>query len=183
MEQQFTSNGHLMYTVFNTGAGWIGLIASTQGCLSATFPQKTRNLVKIALRLNDAAAIYSPDYFQDWCDEFKSYFAGERVEFSGKIDISKATAFQQAVWTAARNIHYGEIQSYAWIARQIGKPQAPRAVGQALGRNPLPIIVPCHRILASHGGLGGFGGGLEMKQFLLTLEATKRVDSLHSVRE
>jgi methylated-DNA-[protein]-cysteine S-methyltransferase len=173
MDQQFTVNGQLKYTVFNTGAGWIGLVASTRGCLRATFPQKTRNLAEITLRLNDAAAIFSPDYFQDWCDEFQSYFAGKMVAFSGKIDISKATAFQQAVWTAARSIRYGEIQSYAWIARKIGKPRAPRAVGQALGRNPLPIIVPCHRILASDGSLGGFGGGLEMKQFLLTLEATK----------
>jgi methylated-DNA-[protein]-cysteine S-methyltransferase len=173
MDQQFTFNGQLKYTVFNTGAGWIRLVASPQGCLRATFPQKTKNLAETKQRLNDAAAIYSPEYFRDWCNEFVSYFAGDRVEFSGKIDISKATAFQQAVWTAARSIRYGEIQSYAWIAHQIGKPRAPRAVGQALGRNPLPIIIPCHRILASDGSLGGFGGGLEMKMFLLKLEAKK----------
>jgi methylated-DNA-[protein]-cysteine S-methyltransferase len=74
------------------------------------------------------------------------------------------------VWEKARLIPYGETRSYMWLARQIGKPQAARAVGQALGRNPLPVIVPCHRVIASDGSPGGFTGGLHRKKMLLKLE-------------
>ena len=72
-----------------------------------------------------------------------------------------------------RHIRYGETRSYAWIARKMGKPRAMRAVGQALGRNPLPIIVPCHRVVAGDGGFGGFTGGIEMKRKLLKLEGSR----------
>jgi methylated-DNA-[protein]-cysteine S-methyltransferase len=172
MHNQLTINGRLVYTIFNTPAGWMGLLASPDGCLRATFPLKTPDLAKTALGIDEAVTC-APEHFQGWYSEFQSYFAGERVTFSGKIDISRATPFQQAVWTAARSIPYGETQSYAWIAHQTGKPLAARAAGQALGRNPLPIIVPCHRVLAGDGTLGGFGGGLDMKKFLLDLEAKK----------
>jgi methylated-DNA-[protein]-cysteine S-methyltransferase len=171
MNAQIDLNSELKYTIFNTRAGWMGLIASPRGCLRSTFPCKTQNQAEIALGSKDNLAIYAPEYFRDWSAELESYFAGEKVEFKENIDLSKATTFQEAVWTAARSIPYGKTQSYAWIARQIGKAGAPRAVGQALGKNPLPIIIPCHRILASDGTLGGFGGGLEMKEFLLSLEA------------
>jgi methylated-DNA-[protein]-cysteine S-methyltransferase len=74
------------------------------------------------------------------------------------------------VWLATQKILHGETRSYGWIAGQLGKPEAARAVGQALGRNPLPIIVPCHRVVSGNGGLGGFTGGLDMKKYLLELE-------------
>jgi len=99
-----------------------------------------------------------------------AYFAGHRVDFTDKLDLSAATAFQREVWEAARLVPCGETRSYKWVAGQIKKPKAVRAVGQALGRNPLPVIIPCHRVLAGNGGLGGFTGGLEMKRFLLRLE-------------
>lgn len=103
-------------------------------------------------------------------ERLKSYFAGHKADFPDKLDLSGATTFRREVWEITRLIPYGETRSYAWVAMQIRKPKAVRAVGQALGRNPLPIIVPCHRVLASNGGLGGFSGGLEMKRFLLRLE-------------
>jgi O-6-methylguanine DNA methyltransferase len=78
--------------------------------------------------------------------------------------------FQRAVLTAIQKIPFGETRSYGWVARAIGKPRASRAVGQALGANPIPIIIPCHRIIASDGSLGGYGGGLPLKRKLLTLE-------------
>ncbi len=102
----------------------------------------------------------------------RAYFTGRKVEFPDTLDLSVATDFQREVWDATRLIPYGETRSYTWVAEQIKKPRAVRAVGQALGRNPLPVIVPCHRVLTSNGGLGGFSGGLEMKRFLLRLEAT-----------
>ena len=83
--------------------------------------------------------------------------------------------FQREVWEATRLIAYGEARSYQWVAGQIKKPKATRAVGQALGSNPLPIIVPCHRVLASDGKLGGFTGGLDMKKNLLHLEGLRSI--------
>jgi len=90
--------------------------------------------------------------------------------FPDRLDLSGATPFQRMVWEATRLIPYGETRSYAWVAGQVNKPGAARAVGQALGRNPLPIIIPCHRVIRGDGSLGGFSNGLEVKERLLHLE-------------
>ena len=104
-------------------------------------------------------------------ERFKVYCRGQKAAFPDQLDLSRATPFQCQVWEATRLIPYGETRSYAWVASQVKRPEAARAVGQALGRNPLAIIVPCHRVIASDGKLCGFGGGLEMKEHLLHLEA------------
>ena len=98
------------------------------------------------------------------------YFAGERREFDLSLRLS-GTEFQMSVLRALQQIPYGETTSYAEIAERIGRPKAVRAVGAANGRNPIPIIVPCHRVIGSHGELTGFGGGLDTKEALLRLEA------------
>jgi methylated-DNA-[protein]-cysteine S-methyltransferase len=105
-------------------------------------------------------------------ERLKVYFSGHRIIFRDKLDLSRATHFQREVWEITKLVPYGETRSYAWVAEQMKKPQAVRAVGQALSKNPLPIIVPCHRVVASDGKLGGFGGGVEMKGHLLSLEAS-----------
>ncbi len=97
------------------------------------------------------------------------YFAGERRDFDLPLS-PRGTPFQRDVWRALQRIEYGETISYAALATGIGKPSATRAVGAANGRNPLPIVVPCHRVIGADGSLTGFGGGLPIKQFLLTLE-------------
>ncbi len=102
-----------------------------------------------------------------------AYFEGKNVDFNAPLDLSGATPFQRKVWAATCLIPYGETRSYAWLANRIEKPGAFRAAGHALGQNPLPIIVPCHRVIGSDGGLCGFGGGLEMKKRLLELEGVK----------
>ncbi len=104
-------------------------------------------------------------------ERLRAYFTGSYITFPDRLDLSGATAFQRRVWAATRGIPYGETRSYAWVAQQINQPRAVRAVGQALGRNPLPIIIPCHRVVTSDGRLGGFGGGLKMKSYLLSREA------------
>ncbi len=101
----------------------------------------------------------------------RQYFAGARITFDLPLDLRQATDFQRAVWNAAAKIPYGETRSYAWIAKRIGRPKAARAVGQALGANPVPVIIPCHRVITSVGRLGGFTGGLRMKKRLLAMEA------------
>lgn len=101
--------------------------------------------------------------------ELRAYFAGERTSFSVPLDAS-GTAFQKKAWAALLTIPYGETRSYGQLATQIGNPKASRAVGAANGRNPISIIVPCHRAIGSNGALTGFAGGLEAKRYLLALE-------------
>jgi len=100
-----------------------------------------------------------------------AYFGGHKAAFADRLDFSGATSFQRQVWQITRLIPYGETRSYTWVAEQIKRPKAMRAVGQALARNPLPVIVPCHRVLNIDGKLGGYTGGIEMKKRLLSLEA------------
>ncbi len=101
--------------------------------------------------------------------ELSAYFKGEPVAFTQKLDL-RGTDFQKAVWRELMKIPYGNVRSYKWLAAKVGNPNAARAVGNALNGNKVPIIVPCHRIIESSGGLGGFGGGLEFKKKLLRLE-------------
>jgi len=101
------------------------------------------------------------------------YFAGRRREFDLPLE-PRGTAFQLRVWRALQAIPYGETRSYAEIARAVGSPRGFRAVGAANGQNPIAIVVPCHRVIASSGALQGFGGGLEVKRMLLDLEARAR---------
>lgn len=101
--------------------------------------------------------------------QLREYLAGTRKIFTLKLD-PVGSEFQKKVWNAMREIPYGETRSYGQIARQIGSPKASRAVGQAANRNPLPIVIPCHRLIGSNGSLTGYAGGLETKQMLLELE-------------
>ena len=101
--------------------------------------------------------------------QLEEYFSGKRKSFALKLDF-KGTEFQKKVWAALLTIPFGETRTYGQIAEQIRKPQAVRAVGAANGKNPISIIAPCHRVIGSTGDLTGFGGGLENKAFLLSLE-------------
>lgn len=108
--------------------------------------------------------------FRDAIDQLKAYFAGKLTQFDLSL-APEGTPFQQSVWNALLTIPYGETTSYSAIARQIGRPNAIRAVGAANGANPIPIIIPCHRVIGSNGKLTGFGGGLPTKEHLLKLES------------
>jgi methylated-DNA-[protein]-cysteine S-methyltransferase len=101
--------------------------------------------------------------------QLEEYFAGERRVFELALALT-GTPFQRRVWVALAGIEYGQTISYAELADRVGSPRAFRAVGQANGANPIPIIVPCHRVVASGGGIGGYGGGLDMKRRLLAIE-------------
>ena len=102
--------------------------------------------------------------------QLRAYFAGERSRFELPLDLQAGTPFQQSVWQALLAIPPGGTTSYGQLARQVGKPQAARAIGAAVGRNPVSIIVPCHRVLGTGGSLTGYAGGLERKTALLQLE-------------
>jgi methylated-DNA-[protein]-cysteine S-methyltransferase len=109
-----------------------------------------------------------PPVLKEAAAQLEEYFAGERTEFDVTMELD-GTPFQQEVWAELSRIPYGETISYGELARRVGRPNGPRAVGQANGRNPIPIIVPCHRVLASN-GIGGYGGGLKIKRALLAVE-------------
>jgi methylated-DNA-[protein]-cysteine S-methyltransferase len=98
------------------------------------------------------------------------YFKGRPVTFSVQLNRTGYTDFQWQVWRTLQDIPYGETRAYGWVARRIGRPTAPRAVGGAVGRNPFAIVVPCHRVIGANGDLVGFGGGLDWKRALLGLE-------------
>ena len=110
-----------------------------------------------------------PDAFPDVVAQLEAYFAGELTAFDVDLELT-GTEFQRRVWAALQTIPYGETRSYGQIAEQIDSPAACRAVGMANGRNPIGIIVPCHRVIGSSGGLTGYGGGIERKRTLLELE-------------
>lgn len=138
-------------------------------------PQRSAQEACQLLGNNVSYATWSPHLFDDLMERLRTYFSGHKVAFPDKLDLFRATHFQREVWEITRLIPYGETRSYAWVAEQIKRPKAVRAVGQALSKNPLPIIVPCHRVVASDGKLGGFSGGVKMKKCLLSLEASASI--------
>jgi len=168
------------YTHFETDFGWMGLIGSATGLRRILLPQPSPEAVLHLIAQNSPKAIADPAPFGDLPDRLRRYFAGEQVAFTDALDMAGATPFSRAVWQATRLIPYGETRSYSWIALQIERPEAWRAVGQALAKNPFPIIVPCHRVLGKDGNLCGFSGGLEMKKRLLEIESSSIYDPASS---
>ncbi len=103
------------------------------------------------------------------------YLEGKLTKFTLKVDLSAESTFCKRVWRATSKIPYGEVRSYGWLANRLGNPGLARAVGLALSKNPIPIIIPCHRVIGSHGWLGGFSAGLRIKRYLLAIEAGQSV--------
>lgn len=165
------------YCVFETQQGYVAL-AGRDGMLSAsTLPQPSSEDALSALRAGrngggtQDALSEAPDGFGDLPDRIKSYFRGETADFSDvPIDLTGFGPFHAAAIRAARSIPYGAVVSYGDLARMAGSPRAARAAGGAMASNPAPVIVPCHRVLASGGRIGGFGAGIEWKRSLLRLE-------------
>lgn len=110
------------------------------------------------------------DALREAADQLRAYFAGELTAFDLRLS-PQGTEFQQAVWSELQKIPYGETTTYSAIAERIGRPAAVRAVGAANGANPIPIVIPCHRVIGMNGSLTGFGGGIDVKKQLLALEA------------
>lgn len=150
--------------------GDIVLAATAKGLTGLWFSERQRYLPQELA--SPAAWPDNPDHpvLQQAAQQLRAYFAGQRSTFDLPLDLSCGTAFQQAVWQALLGIAEGEVISYSEVSRRIGKPKAVRAVGGAVGRNPISIIVPCHRVMGSNGTLTGYAGGLERKTALLRLE-------------
>ncbi|WP_330209517.1 methylated-DNA--[protein]-cysteine S-methyltransferase [Pseudomonas sp. AM4(2022)] len=158
------------YKLMPSPVGELTLVAR-DGKLSAILWEVERaNRVRLGelIEANDSPVLRETER------QLKEYFAGTRNQFELELDFA-GTDFQKQVWQALLTIPFGETRSYSQIAEQIGNPKAVRAVGAANGRNPISIIAPCHRVVGASGGLTGFAGGLEAKQYLLTLEDRSQV--------
>ena len=163
------------YSVFRTALGWMAVSRTDVGVSRVALPRPSRSSCVAALREKEGLPAselreVAPGSLGTLPERLVRYMAGDRVEFSDEVDTSAWTPFRTRVWEATRWIPYGETRSYASVAAAIGQPMAYRAVGQALHRNPVPVIVPCHRVIGADSSLTGFGGGLGLKERLLSLE-------------
>lgn len=153
-----------------TAMGWAGVALSERGIRFATLFHRSREACAGELRA--FGAVERPDErAEEVVSLLRGYAAGETVSLDDyPVDLPECSEVQRTAWLALREIPRGQTRSYSWLARHIGKGQAPRAVGAMVGANPVPLWLPCHRVVASDGTLHGFGGGLAMKQALLELE-------------
>lgn len=167
--------------VFKTSMGWMGLAATERGVSAVVLPKATRHAVERELAgRGDSRSAPTPMTNGREDTQLKAARAALTAYLEGKtrsmdlpLDLEDNTPFQVKVWQALRAIPYGRVRSYGWVARKIGKPRAARAVGAACGANPVPLLVPCHRVVAGDGSLGGFSGGLSNKRRLLKLEGIR----------
>lgn len=153
-------------TVWHSPIGGLLLVAHEQALLGCWFEDQSG----IPAWASQAAEHAGHPVLQDAIAQLQDYFAGRRQDFDLPLDFGGGTDFQQAVWRALASIPYGQTASYGQLALAVGRPKAVRAIGGAVGRNPLGIILPCHRIVGADGSLTGYTGGLERKRALLRLE-------------
>lgn len=172
-KQQQKAAGELFYTEVSSPVGPLTLLGTSSGISRVMFGTYADNeLLCESWRkryMGEAVLVRSDEVLTEAAGQLAAYFSGERTSFNLKLDF-KGTPFQQKVWQALLDIPYGQTASYKEIAERIGSPKAVRAVGGANNRNPLPIVVPCHRIIGTNGSLTGYAGGLAAKERLLALE-------------
>jgi len=155
----------LAYKTIESPIGKLKLVASDKGLVAILWEKDSPRRV----RLDELVADEQHPVLVETARQLGQYFAGKRKTFSIALDM-RGTRFQKDVWEALLAIPFGETRSYGQLANQLGNPRASRAVGAANGRNPVSIIVPCHRVIGSSGKLTGFAGGLDAKAHLLGLE-------------
>ena len=167
--------------IFKTDLGWMGVGATARGVAKAVLPRRSRAAVEREFASYLRAPSFSAEgsrvathHVEVARNEIRSYLAGRRQILDLPLDLEGQPVFRRKVWDVLRTIPYGRVRSYGWVARKIGTPRAARAVGGACGNNPTPLIVPCHRVVAGDGSLGGFSGGLPAKKRLLRLEGVLR---------
>ncbi|MEU9193560.1 methylated-DNA--[protein]-cysteine S-methyltransferase [Streptomyces hundungensis] len=168
----------VQWAVVRSDIGPLFLAATGQGLVSVVFhadePVRARAVRALAARFATeptAAVPGGPGLLEEPIRQIEAYFDGSLRAFTLPLDWSLSSGFnRQVLQELAAGVSYGTVVGYGDLARRVGRPGAAQAVGAAMGSNPLPVVVPCHRVVESHGGLGGFGGGLETKRDLLALE-------------
>jgi len=161
----------MRYAIFDTAWGAFGFVEHNQRLIATFLPRERQEIIR-ALRASWPDAVEARDVLPGFRQAVVDHFDGKRERFSIEIDLSRLPPFHQSVLEACRRIPYGQTASYADLARAVGKPNAARAVGGAMARNPLPLVVPCHRVLHADGSIGGFSSidGVDEKARLLRLE-------------
>jgi methylated-DNA-[protein]-cysteine S-methyltransferase len=158
------------YDLTDSPIGPLLVAATERGLCEIAFDPDPEAEVERLARLHGVRVLRSARPVDEARRELEEYFEGRRHDFDLPVDLSALPAFQQSVLAELQRVPYGQVDTYGGLAARIGKPKAARAVGGALNRNPVPIVVPCHRIVGSSGSLVGYAGGLERKQLLLSLE-------------
>lgn len=161
------------YTALSTPIGRVFVAATNAGLVRVSFRQTEAAFTAALRRWLRADVATSPTKLAPITRQLDAYFRGGRRTFDLPLDLSTLTAFQRRVLQATRGVPAGKVVSYGEIARRIGCPRGSRAVGQALGSNPVPIVIPCHRVISGSGNLGGYTGGLHIKKRLLQLEGVR----------
>jgi methylated-DNA-[protein]-cysteine S-methyltransferase len=169
------SDTAMHYCLIETGLGPLGLMWSDAGIVRLQLPEKTPTATerRLTRRVDHAGAARPPAPIAQAGKLLQHYMKGERVDFADvALDLTRTSDFHRAIYAAARRLGWGQTSTYGALAREAGAPDAARAVGQAMGRNPVPIIIPCHRVLASGNKIGGFSafGGATTKERLLAME-------------
>ncbi|HEY7697428.1 MAG TPA: methylated-DNA--[protein]-cysteine S-methyltransferase [Vicinamibacteria bacterium] len=159
----------VLYTWVDAPFGAVFLARTTKGVCRVSFRRSEDELLS-DLERRSLLPERAPAKLERERRQLSEYFQGKRRRFELPVDLRFTTEFQRKVLTTASRIPFGECRRYADVARSAGRPNAQRAVGNALGKNPLPIVIPCHRVVASGGGLGGYTGGLDIKRALMGIE-------------
>jgi methylated-DNA-[protein]-cysteine S-methyltransferase len=164
-------NNKVYWNSFHHNDWTLYVAATNKGLCYVTLPNETFDTLAkyMEKRLRKVALEHNPTFVTPYVNELQEYLTGKRKQFSIALDFA-GTPFQVSVWQALLKIPYGQSLSYSDIANLIGKPSAVRAVGAAVGANPIPFVIPCHRVLGKHGTLTGYRGGLKVKSALLQLE-------------
>ncbi len=162
-------------TVLKSPVGPLGLVARDKQLAAIMFLPQPKMLPFLVERTYGNAGEEDSAPFAQTIEQLEEYFAGRRLVFRLPLDLDQGTPFQRRVWKALLDIPYGATVTYKDIATTIGQPSAVRAVGSANGSNPIPIIVPCHRVVAAGGKIGGYGGGVPVKTKLLDIETRTRL--------
>ena len=161
------------YRTLDTPIGTLLLAATEEGLVRVAFDSEDHDLVLVSLAQRVSPRILlSPGRLDDAARQLSEYFAGHRRAFELSLDLRLSKGFRASVLAHLPEIGYGHTESYARVALATGRPRAVRAVGSACATNPLPVVVPCHRVVRSDGSYGGYLGGLDAKKLLLTMEAT-----------
>jgi methylated-DNA-[protein]-cysteine S-methyltransferase len=164
------------YTTLDSPVGPVLVAATRRGLVRISFGaiyDEEAVLADLCARVSPRV-VEAPSYFDAVRRELDEYFHGQRTRFDLPLDWSLTGGFGRRVLEHTARIPYGDVSTYKEVAAKAGSPQGARAAGNALGSNPIPIVVPCHRVLHSGGGLGGYGGGIDRKEFLLKLEGAIR---------
>ena len=158
----------LYYTIIETQIGWIGLLADDGALIEVELPRPTKAKVEAAM---PAEAVLVPNRFSNLAEQLELYFSGQPVSFADvHVKFEGLGKFEERVLRETMNVPFGKLTTYGALAASVGSPGAARAVGNTMRRNPLPIIVPCHRVIHSGGGIGGYSAGIDLKRRLLALE-------------